>query len=334
MRDVYVGALISSDHLMHYGKGHDDNPPGRGSGRYPYGSGKRPHQHDTSKNATFKSGFLNARSNRNFHRFLQTGQYIYKLYCNATSARIAINIAKHASIAAIASNPAAWPSLGVLAYNGKQIFDEVASRTKNALIDRRIRKESTEIDKNTGFRKKSREFTPEEDMENVNPLFKTWYGGHTHNCMLCTSTYDMRRRGFDVKAKDSNVGYTWEDVLKWYPKATVYGIDRERGLENGKFSRDKYITEVVNELRQQKNGARGNLMFDWNIPVVSDGGKVVLGGHSVVYEIVDNNIIIRDCQANKTYTDIYKYLRHCNNVDYVRLDNRRFDPKAIKECCQ
>ena len=30
---------------MHYGKAHDDAPPGRGSGRYPYGSGKRQHQH-------------------------------------------------------------------------------------------------------------------------------------------------------------------------------------------------------------------------------------------------------------------------------------------------
>lgn len=33
------------NYLMHYGKGHDDAPPGRGSGRYPFGSGERPHQH-------------------------------------------------------------------------------------------------------------------------------------------------------------------------------------------------------------------------------------------------------------------------------------------------
>ena len=33
------------DYLMHYGKGHDDAPPGRGSGRYPWGSGNRKHQH-------------------------------------------------------------------------------------------------------------------------------------------------------------------------------------------------------------------------------------------------------------------------------------------------
>lgn len=31
--------------LLHYGLGHDDNPPGRGSGRYAYGSGKNPNQH-------------------------------------------------------------------------------------------------------------------------------------------------------------------------------------------------------------------------------------------------------------------------------------------------
>lgn len=29
-----------SDWIFHVGKGHDDNPPGRGSGRYPWGSGK------------------------------------------------------------------------------------------------------------------------------------------------------------------------------------------------------------------------------------------------------------------------------------------------------
>ena len=38
--------LYSEEELMHFGVGPDDNPPGRGSGRYPKGSGKRPFQHD------------------------------------------------------------------------------------------------------------------------------------------------------------------------------------------------------------------------------------------------------------------------------------------------
>ena len=32
------------DFLMHTGKAHDENPPGRGSGRYPLGSGENPYQ--------------------------------------------------------------------------------------------------------------------------------------------------------------------------------------------------------------------------------------------------------------------------------------------------
>ena len=33
------------DYISHIGVGHDEDPPGRGSGRYPYGSGNRPNQH-------------------------------------------------------------------------------------------------------------------------------------------------------------------------------------------------------------------------------------------------------------------------------------------------
>lgn len=38
--------IESGGYIAHEGKAHDENPPGRGSGRYPFGSGNRPHQHD------------------------------------------------------------------------------------------------------------------------------------------------------------------------------------------------------------------------------------------------------------------------------------------------
>lgn len=47
--DVYLGIFgKTEDELMHFGKAHDENPPGRGSGRFAYGSGDRPNQHDDS----------------------------------------------------------------------------------------------------------------------------------------------------------------------------------------------------------------------------------------------------------------------------------------------
>lgn len=36
---------VADDYIMHYGVGADDKPPGRGSGRYPKGSGENPFQH-------------------------------------------------------------------------------------------------------------------------------------------------------------------------------------------------------------------------------------------------------------------------------------------------
>ena len=38
------------DELMHVGVGHDENPPGRGSGRFPYGSGEHPNQRQPFSN--------------------------------------------------------------------------------------------------------------------------------------------------------------------------------------------------------------------------------------------------------------------------------------------
>lgn len=45
---------MSDLYLMHHGVAHDDNPPGRGSGRYGYGTGDRPNQHQDSFRDTVK----------------------------------------------------------------------------------------------------------------------------------------------------------------------------------------------------------------------------------------------------------------------------------------
>lgn len=43
--NTYYALRPTNSDILHFGKGHDDNPPGRGSGRFPFGSGKRPKQH-------------------------------------------------------------------------------------------------------------------------------------------------------------------------------------------------------------------------------------------------------------------------------------------------
>jgi hypothetical protein len=41
MSEIYLITKPSDSDLLHFGKGHDDNPPGRGSGRYAWGSGEK-----------------------------------------------------------------------------------------------------------------------------------------------------------------------------------------------------------------------------------------------------------------------------------------------------
>lgn len=47
MEELNFSAVSESgNYISHLGKAHDDNPPGRGSGRYAWGEGERMHQHD------------------------------------------------------------------------------------------------------------------------------------------------------------------------------------------------------------------------------------------------------------------------------------------------
>lgn len=67
MRDeIYCGGLISEDYLEHYGRAHDENPPGRGSGRFAYGSGKQPHQNhdDDPKPKKHRSSVVSKKASR------------------------------------------------------------------------------------------------------------------------------------------------------------------------------------------------------------------------------------------------------------------------------
>lgn len=41
MYNNYSWNLGGGAYIAHFGKGHDENPPGRGSGRYPWGSGEK-----------------------------------------------------------------------------------------------------------------------------------------------------------------------------------------------------------------------------------------------------------------------------------------------------
>jgi hypothetical protein len=189
-------------------------------------------------------------------------------------------------------------------------------------------REGCEVDKNTGLLLKKKTMSSEEDRARVNPSFRNFDANTKSNCMLCTSTYDLRRRGYEVTAKKASTGYLTEDIKAWYPKAKIEKISDVppgKAMYLAKTSKET-IAKVKDSLIKQGEGARGNLMISW---------KGTLSGHSVAYEVTGGQLNIIDSQANKTYKNPDSFLRQCNPVfEYARLDNVAFSKKNIKEVAE
>lgn len=181
------------------------------------------------------------------------------------------------------------------------------------------------IDKQTGFHIKSKEMSKSDDLKRVNPLIYNFDKNTKNNCMLCTMTYDLRRRGYDVSANKASEGYFTEDLKRWYPKVkinSITGID-SKGKNYTHGAQKDMIENVKKTIISEGNGSRGNLMITW---------KGLRGGHSVAYEVENGNLKIMDAQCNKVYTNPDTFLKKCaNTVEYARLDNVAFDKKKIKE---
>ena len=179
---------------------------------------------------------------------------------------------------------------------------------------------NSKTDPKTGLLlKNDTEMSEKDDMKRVNPTYYKNEQEAAHNCMLCTTAYDMRRRGYEVTARKVFTGFTDDTVKKWYPKAQIKKISAKDA--NGDDSTKALVENTKKALLDQGNGARGNLMLSW-----TNGG-----GHSVVYEVKNNKLIIRDCQNNQTYNDYDNYISNSREVTYARLDNVDFDAKKIKE---
>lgn len=227
-------------------------------------------------------------------------------------------------------SPAAWfatnAALHIIGLNPVGLASDVARLVQYGRGNSKLKQYNkelvgSEIDSKTGFHIKKRTMSVEEDASRVNPLVHNFDKNTKNNCMLCTCAYDLRRRGYDVRANKASIGYTTRDISAWYPKAKINKLNclDDRGRYKTKYVVDK----VKNELVKQGNGARGNLMITW---------MGLGGGHSVAYEISGGKLRIVDAQVNKVYDNPDKFLSRCSaDVQYVRLDNVDFNKKTIRE---
>ena len=200
-----------------------------------------------------------------------------------------------------------------------------AKKEKKFLAER----EGEEVDKKTGHHLKGREMTIDEDLARVNPAYNEFDASLSQNCALCSVTYDLRRRGYDVMAGKENSGMTQEEFERWYPKAehktykAEHDPDKLFDFQMGKKRREA-VSNLKNDLIQQGDGARGSL-FIW----FTTGG-----GHAINYEIVNGKLQILDGQTNTKYLnkmDQDNLLYLCDEFNTYRLDNTEPNWETILE---
>lgn len=189
----------------------------------------------------------------------------------------------------------------------------VAKLSANIQHDKDVKKNKESNTTNIQKRIKGRH-SEAEDMKAVNPGFKTGERKYTMNCVLCSTAYELRRRGYDVEANTTELGRYMEDPMSYFNLRAV----------GAKFSTRSY-DELKSKLQREPEGARGN--------IISGVGNFD-SRHSMVWEKKNGDIIIRDCQSNTLYNSIDESIIRSKSryeYEYIRTDNATINWDAIRD---
>ena len=193
------------------------------------------------------------------------------------------------------------------------------------------------------FKKLDHPETFEDAILSINRDYKKG-GLYTVNCVLCTTTYEMRRRGYDVKAKP----YSNEinQVILRNTKnpyditandeaylSSIYKNPVIRTVTNSPT--DNLSSQLSSTLSKEPN-TRGNILVKW---------KSANGGHSMIYEvdskgkvrILDSQVASTDTKGHGMYLDdssINRLGSMTDNVRVLRTDNLEFTEQGVDMCVE
>lgn len=180
----------------------------------------------------------------------------------------------------------------------------------------------TKIDPETGLRLLSK---PEDDatcVRKINPGRMRFLSrnknveiinGSSQNCMLCTTTYELRKRGFDVRSGRSKTGYMPDDL---FPKlfSDYKGTDKI----------SPKLSSIEDYVKTQGNGSRGNIIVWW---------KMGMGGHSMIWENSNGTVKFMDGQTGEVIKDFKKVLNFADDtksIEMLRTDTLKVNYSNIK----
>ena len=196
------------------------------------------------------------------------------------------------------------------------------SKGKNLLENKSF---STNWKRNENLAKK---FTDPDDIlnnvvKNLNPEYGS--AGTKNNCRRCTYAYELARRGYDVRAtrtlsgRGQHAGGQSKIIKDVVSSSGNLFAGSEKIIDSGGGS---VGNGILKSLRNEPNGARGELNVFWKMG----------GGHSLAWEVVNGKPVIFDAQLGVKYSsteDIVKLGLRAMQAGYTRLDNQTINMDAI-----
>ncbi len=178
------------------------------------------------------------------------------------------------------------------------------------------------------------------EQDAVNKVIKD---GWMENCVYCTTAGALRRKGYDVEAKNSpGRGHSHEQTMRWWkgskienfmgesesnPKrAEAFQTHTETRESKSKRSYDEQIAHMSKTLEKQGVGAYGDLRL-----------YGFFCGHSTEYSVEKDGVKIHDNQVKHTYNSLEEYMKYHKQFDphmstFIRLDNCEPDlDRILKE---
>lgn len=154
----------------------------------------------------------------------------------------------------------------------------------------------------------------ESDMAAVNPKYGQNIKGNANNCVLCSVTYDLRRRGYDVTSKLCSTGmYSDKVVNEIYDNAKMESAGGLSWTSVAKRCEKKY-----------PEGSRGIISIN-----------CAFGGHAMAFEINNGKMEVYDAQSAKKVklTDPEFSIFDPQYTQTVRLDNKTIKWPGVSVAC-
>lgn len=182
------------------------------------------------------------------------------------------------------------------------------------------------IEKLSELSKKTKPTTVDEDLKVVNAGFNK---DPTINCLYSAISMELRRRGYDVIARQSDRGVSQGKVRAWFNGLNTSDIKQIKINRKPMQSIKSWVKEgydkVCSDLEQYEDGARGY------IETRMRGDRDSASRHVINWIIQDGEVTFYDAQrALKNPGDVFSY--STQEYTYARLDNLELNEKVTEVC--